>query len=1103
MRGEDKGKRPGRMFGPVEGLGKRFAIINGNKFYTVENLFQGIQERTEMMTAENKRIGQMAYEEAVKKGKELLYDPETVQAAASATQVESKVVTNETIQEIVRDMQSGAIVEEVEYDDIETNITEQGVEDVIYVGGKTRSIFTPKKNKDKVWRVFWDRIKSINEEEEEGGDPTKGTLDQEDIIFGTDMEEDQESEAVGGRNGEVDQLFEEPEEDQELETPGDRYWEADQLSEEPKGNQQGWGGNTVGDRGWNEEEERRGRGGKKLETPPPRRVTSEGSPNPTPAPKKKRTESGAQKKERRTRGTTKGMGDEIVLGTASNPVRVRKVSMLEYGDKVETPVKSTTKDGGDDDKGHPWELDTSIIHEPGDSSDVECDMGEAPPANALEMRPALATTPNISKHASADPKHATGAPVMKMNDSKHAPAELKPAQRAAAEVVDNQYAEGNDRREEEASNTTMGNCDNKDNKDAGVREEERRNNVWDDIMGQPSWREKDEEPQIHMWFNAVRNMIGEVTAVKERRNVGPGKMEPGQGRRLWDKCQEVVALMVNMMKLMAESNLETDWKDVNRTQRAAILEWVRQKDENEERNIRKELLEPIAQGVCALVAEKPGASLKQIRLAAQYKKKAEEERKAEEKKRMADKGMSAARKGIAKMEREKKAEEEGVAKARAYEQQNEARLKFLDEKLDIASQKMNKAEGDEKLKLVEEIGKIGEEIKACRTSTANFSGKTRQVINGIEFKSGRMIATVDSTVKGGEAARGEIRTKTNELLKDISRTDGATPFAEIDKVEERVGWNGEKEIVLTMSKVNKQETVARIREVMVAQLNAVCGNGVLRAHREPAFPASIIVRGVPEGLEGSELVQAIRSENPGVNITPRWPHRYPNSKTVRLEVESPVEAEKVAKAKKVIIRGESKEAAAYDPERGQRNRPAPTSSKGMISSYANAARPTTTGGWTSTGRKAPMPGVLTCYTCKGVGHPALECPNKKAKKGTSIFAKHGCFNCGKEGHYADRCPSPRKFCSQCNVLGHVLSECWVANAIRRQAEKEKNKKREGETLEHQNRTPRPPILTSPLGMKDRVTNVRLEETSGSTPKSVSEANGTLAPPLAPRVPAPR
>ena len=145
--------------------------------------------------------------------------------------------------------------------------------------------------------MFWDRIKSIREEEEEGVDPTKGIMDQVDMIFGTEMEEDQE-----------------------LETPGGRNWEADQLSEESKGNQQGWGGNAMGDRGWNEEEEQRGRGGKRLETPPPRRVTSEGSPNPTPTPKKKRAESWAQKRERRTRGTTKGMGDEVVLGTASNPV---------------------------------------------------------------------------------------------------------------------------------------------------------------------------------------------------------------------------------------------------------------------------------------------------------------------------------------------------------------------------------------------------------------------------------------------------------------------------------------------------------------------------------------------------------------------------------------------------------------------------------------------------------------------------------------------------------------------------------------------------------------------------------------------------------------
>ena len=180
------------------------------------------------------------------------------------------------------------------------------------------------------------------------------------------------------------------------------------------------------------------------------------------------------------------------------------------------------------------------------------------------------------------------------------------------------------------------------------------------------------------------------------------------------------------------------------------------------------------------------------------------------------------------------------------------------------------------------------------------------------------------------------------------------------------------------------------------------------------------------------------------------------------------------------------------------NNPAPTSPGGIISSYANPARPTTTGGWNSTGRKAPMPGVLVCFTCKGVGHPTSECPNKKVKKGTSVFAKNGCFNCGKVGHYADRCPSPKKFCSQCNVLGHVVSECWVANAIRRQAEREKNKKREGEALAHL-RTKQPVMRE---GFTNAITNGpfaknRLEETSGSTVASESRKNGITMPMASP------
>ena len=88
----------------------------------------------------------------------------------------------------------------------------------------------------------------------------------------------------------------------------------------------------------------------------------------------------------------------------------------------------------------------------------------------------------------------------------------------------------------------------------------------------------------------------------------------------------------------------------------------------------------------------------------------------------------------------------------------------------------------------------------------------------------------------------------------------------------------------------------------------------MRAYRDPAHPGSIIVKGVPEDLEGVELLEAIRNENPGVNVTPRWPLKVQNSRMVRIEVKSPLEAENVAKMKKLIIRGETKEAAGYDPE---------------------------------------------------------------------------------------------------------------------------------------------------------------------------------------------
>ena len=155
-RNSGKGRTPGCMFEPVGGLGKKYAIINKNKFYIVENLFTGIQEREGMIIDENKHITEEAYHNAVGRGVEMLFDPEMVRAVVNMIRVESKIVTNDSIQEIIRDMQNGAIVEEVEYDDIETKVTEEGVEDVIYVRGITQSIFTSKTEKEKEWRVFRD-----------------------------------------------------------------------------------------------------------------------------------------------------------------------------------------------------------------------------------------------------------------------------------------------------------------------------------------------------------------------------------------------------------------------------------------------------------------------------------------------------------------------------------------------------------------------------------------------------------------------------------------------------------------------------------------------------------------------------------------------------------------------------------------------------------------------------------------------------------------------------------------------------------------------------------------------------------------------------------
>ena len=63
-------------------------------------------------------------------------------------------------------METGQVVEEVEYEATEIIKHEDAIEEVIYVGGKTQSVYTPKKNKQKWGKIFWDMIKPEVIEEE-------------------------------------------------------------------------------------------------------------------------------------------------------------------------------------------------------------------------------------------------------------------------------------------------------------------------------------------------------------------------------------------------------------------------------------------------------------------------------------------------------------------------------------------------------------------------------------------------------------------------------------------------------------------------------------------------------------------------------------------------------------------------------------------------------------------------------------------------------------------------------------------------------------------------------------------------------------------------
>ena len=1030
-------------------MGKKVAIINGNKFYTVENLFEGIREREKEITEENKRIAEEAFHRAAERGRELLMDPEIVREAANAKQVESRAVTDETIEEIVRDMEAGMVVEEVEYEDRETIVHEEGIEEVIYVGGKTQSIYTPRKDNKKAWRVFWRRIKSIKEEEDAEVDVTKGQLDQEAVMFGTDD------------------------------------YAADQPMEEtPNSNKQGWGGDSLGSRGWEREEEQRGREEGRGMTPQPRRVTSGGSPTP-----RKKKESGAKKAKRRATST--------IIGTAANTIaKVQIRPALDWDDATddEHQMKEPTEE-----ELRSFEEEMAYFRAPtggtniSKHSDVDCDMVGAP---------------------------APDAPAATLNASKHAPADL--TQKETAKDLAIRVAR-EDEDEKEGYKNSMEGVVLEEGEQAQKPESIDK---WETLLGK-GWNEGEREVQIERWLSFMATMARDAKAVKDGRT-GGGEWAMGKSRRkkLEKKCMSIVRKIGQAIEFVdkTESMKGGGWKRAERAGRdiPAWRVWVEEEERDKEESVSR-TTKRMEKTVAVIAAQVGCAGPKEQKAAAEVRKEREEERKTEEKKRKKDQGSSRSAKEMERQKEKEKTEEKEWQKAVAAEAARTNEMKALDGQIQKCAERMaeNRDGEEEKEALRREMSELVKKREEVEARKLRYEGTTFEAVTGTpEVRWGKVVViTTHVDLKGGNEDKIKqarvIQGKINDLLREKRGVDGQ-PYAHIKEVKVGGMWGDPNEIRWLLAGVHREERKDDITAVMYEQMEVVCeqvGVGLSRLFVNELNAASVVLQGVKGSMgEGAELLHKLRSENEGIKITPRWPLRIGASK-LRVEVKSVQEVERLVRAGSVRIGGKELGVVHYEPPKPPRLPPAnaPKAPRQMaatpaqnMGSFAAVAGTANAGykqgeGWTTvkgaknvggTCRKCARTGHLeracpirlktsqfSCHGCGKFGHFINACP----ARGTGIFAPRGCFNCGKRDHQDDQCPSPKK--------------------------DTRGQKRGGGALVNP-RPKQPPMREGFINsdMNSQFRPGRLSETSGATVASESAAEGTSAPPptatLAPRVPEP-